>query len=334
VLFCRPSGSGKSTRIVQAARDLVQQKVPVFLLRFRNPGMKDAAVDTSIIAQRVFAAIDYPPEPSYVEQVWGRIPFFDAETPYVKFKIQKDPVANRVGQAFQDILIVAKGLYAEREADPNIPEPLKKPVVFADELHDVLRHPTLGLGLYKAFLDEVVFDTYDSHKIRVVVAKSGGGLRSDPATKQHVERIDDHYQPDADLKDVRAALAKVGHEADMVEKIVTVCGGRVGLLHPFLRGPMTRAEAEERLKRRLTKAAGAIVDLKKGSSESKERKAMKEFLDAIASSPPAAKGEADLPVPFQQPIPKGVLYVGEGERVLLQSEAVRQAWLRERKTWP
>lgn len=309
----------------------------MFYLRFRNPGSKEEPVDTSAIARRAFSSLGYPLEPSYWERFSNKITSLKAEFKGVSVEITMDKVVQkRLMAAIEDMITVASELYYEREARRAVePDTDVRPVVIVDEIHDILRHPTFGDQVFRAFLDGVVMATYDTFKLRVVIAKSGGGLASDSITASHHQRLRPAYQPDASLSDVQGRLSELRYGDEDIQNIISMCGGRVSLLYPFLSRSLDSAQVTAEVNACRKQAEASFDILARQLTDPAERQVMADIMDALAK--PDYDGNlkpSRLPKPLQSAHPKQVLYLGEGDSLFFQSEAIRQAWVtKARANW-
>jgi energy-coupling factor transporter ATP-binding protein EcfA2 len=352
VLVLGASGSGKSTQMGDLARTLKKRGVPVVYFRFRTsrqvsaheraahgleseelPRESGSSVPLlTVAAQRFYLAVGYPERSSFLSR-W-QMKGFKLSWEGPELNASPDAVANRFTDAITDLFAVCGELYMEREMDPKVPPADCAPVVLSDELHDLLHdryHNEGGKNVFAHFGNEMTHSCADSHMSRVVLAASGAGLLKELEDRSAAggDRVVSYTQRDPPESVVRERLAGLGYSQASVDAIVTTCGTRVRLLYPFLESRL--ADIHSVLEPLQSAAKEKVAMLMARCPEKSERKRLVKLLDKLAESPSSTVLVERFPEAVQAPFPNKVLLRHVGGEASFQTEAVRQAWLRNRK---
>jgi hypothetical protein len=315
----------------------------------------------TVAAQRFYQAVGYPERSSYWSHWWMN--GFKLSREGAKLSVAPVAVKARFKDAISDLFAVCETLNEEHKAgtssvisdkadassvisdkaetssvisdkaDTNILANDKRPVVLADELHDLLKEPCHNEGGKDVFLHfgiEMTQSCTDQRACRVVLAASGVDLaehlKKTPATGNRVVR---YMQPDPPECDVRQRLVELKYDTAAVDAIIATCGTRVRLLYPFLESKVKDvAAALQPLKDQAEKELDELMARCNGKEA---QKLLVDALDKLATSPAASVHvRTSFPKEAVESFPNQVLLRKFGGLATFQSEAVRQAWKRVR----
>jgi hypothetical protein len=373
-----PPGSGKSTLMGDYARKLKKSGVPVVYIRLRGldtsgmPIWNSRQTPTSssalqslpvpkiqfppiaeftMASESFFRAIGYPVRPSWwtrlrikITRLTGRGIDVDLTSPLAR---------SRFTDAVSDLFAVFSQLARERAENDSIPPEHKSPVIFADELYDLLDEKVAGIGgalVFRRFADSLLAAGVDG--VRVIVSGTNPELYSCLSGRSNDGagglRLNSFYTTDPTPDAVLKGLSEVGYPEAVAKQILEECGTRLRILADFLEvkldkdgkvcSPFSGKPIDIRVKLKSV-ADGAARDIiflfgRTEMSDNHRREQLVTFLDELVASSPGAPPVGDRQLLVTSPSARAVIFRdGCTGACRFQSEAHKLAWKRLRNRY-
>jgi hypothetical protein len=326
-----PVGSGKSTDLLQTAWESKSQGRGVAFIRAHEPNTRETGSDSEVvtaICRMILKQIGCSQGPSLVERFFlGGFPL-TKEARNRAAEIEEEVITQYLCWALDNLYQVAEELTRKTGKETRI---------LTDDLND-LRRTANGRRVLSSFLCFAVMSGADIRKVSTVFVNSD----CDPIWSFHQgTRVIQIYQvdpPESGIREMLVGAKKYSVEA--VDKILGVCGTRLGLLSPFLKATEDQVRSadwvEETLQSHIKDAVAGLEALGKREATREDKEAMRWILDNMVADIRYRKGEwfpeggiprDALPRVYKEPFPTDVLLRGPGRSVLFfQSAAVRHAW--------
>lgn len=344
-LLYGPSGCGKSLYLSQLARQVAATRVPVALVRFRQP--KDSSASASAkrtidsgamrrMATELCSQVGYPIRDPVLVLAWQSLRSFRISGAGVEVdvKLQSKQASQRAQDALTTLFEAAKELRTQAPTHSDA----AAPVLLFDEVHDLMRDDRLrdygGKEVFMTLSGLMVAYGTDERVAHIVVAGSSFLFVRELHEASTITRSRTACMrlPDPPVDAVVTALVANGYTEAQAQAMVSLCGPRLRLLEaPLQRGPSDAAGVYETFTSQCRSAAAESLRAVFGNmSPGAQVQQLAHLLDRIEA---ADASGADRPkLRDLQKVKNGttsassIIFIDESYQLYFQSNVVRALW--------